>query len=77
MVIWQTIEKRVIAVATWIGRVQSCVILTVFYVVVVAPVALILKACTDPLRLRPARSLWRTARRSASTDRMGWARSQS
>ena len=77
MVMWQKIKTRFVALASWIGRVQSGIILTVCYIVVVAPVALILKLCTDALRLKPARSLWRARRERKPEDRMAWARSQS
>ena len=72
--------KRIVqglkAVAKAIGRVQTWLILTLFYFVVLAPVALIFRCLADPLQLRGStRSGWRT--RTESADRRAWAASQS
>ena len=71
--------KRVVrglkAVAKEIGRVQTWLILTLFYFLLLAPLALIFRCVADPLRLRGAGSPWLAKREPA--DRWSWARSQS
>ncbi len=63
------------ALAKRIGRVQSWIILTVFYFVIVAPIALIFKLCTDPLHLHSNQSsLWHP--RTPPHDRWLWAKAQ-
>ena len=64
-------------VAKAIGRAQTWLILTLFYCVVLAPVAVIFRCAADPLRLRAsARSpSWLT--KTEPADRWRWARSQS
>ncbi len=47
--IWEAWKK----IAFRIGLVQSRVLLTILYFVIVAPFALVVKAFTDPLKLRP------------------------
>ena len=55
----KTFWKGILALAKLIGHVQTWLILTVFYFVILAPVALIFKCIADPLRLRGGSgSLW-------------------
>ena len=75
-----------LAVAKQIGRVQSWLILSAFYFVLIAPMALIYKLASDPLRLRPrlprklgggqgaGRSAW--FERPQPANRLEWAKSQ-
>ena len=64
------------AAAKTIGRAQAWLILTLFYFVVLAPVALIFRCVADPLHLRAsAGSNWLP--KSEPADRWSWARSQS
>ena len=63
------------AVAKAIGRAQTWLILTLFYWLILAPVAIIFRCAADPLRLRGAGSPW-LAKREPS-DRWNWAKAQS
>ena len=63
-------------VAHGIGRVQAWLILTLFYFLIMAPVACIFQRCADPLRLRrKAEPAWKS--RSEPPDRWAWAKAQS
>jgi hypothetical protein len=62
------------AVAKVIGRVQTWILLTAFYIVLLAPVALIFKLLADPLHLRRRPSIW--CKKELPADRMTWARGQ-
>jgi hypothetical protein len=69
------IKEILLTIAKRIGRVQTWIIFTFFYFVVMAPVALIFKLLADPLHLRPRASLWKT--RVPSADPMVWGKAQS
>jgi len=72
----QRLTMMVVALARWIGHVQGWLILTLLYVLVLAPVAVIFKRLADPLRLRKsARPVWHT--KSPPPDRWAWAKEQS
>ena len=71
----QRVWNGVLTMAKRIGRVQAWLILTVFYFVILAPAALIYRLAADPLRLRPARSIWRD--RPTPSDPLAWAKAQS
>jgi len=65
----------VMRLATRIGHLQAWIILTVCYFVLLAPLAVIFKLCTDPLRLRHRHaSMWHP--RTPPGDRWGWAKAQ-
>lgn len=69
--IWQGF----LAFAKRVGQVQAWLLLTVFYVLVLAPVALIFRLSADPLRLRHRGSaIWHT--KPKPDDRWRWARAQ-
>lgn len=56
---WQALTRGLLACAKQIGQVQAWLILTVFYFVILAPVALLFKCLADPLSLRrSSRSIW-------------------
>ena len=58
-----------------VGQFQAALILTLFYFIVLAPVALVFKILADPLRLRNAdRSSWH--RRDLVRDLQAWAKAQ-
>ena len=63
-----------LALAKRIGQVQAWLILTLFYFVVMAPAALLYKLAADPLRLRPARSIWQD--RPTIGNPLVWAKAQ-
>ena len=72
---WKRCWNAVVAVAKRIGQVQAWLILSAFYFVLMAPVALFFKLTSDPLRLRRARgSAWFA--RSQSRDGLEWAKNQ-
>ena len=58
-----------------IGRIQAWLIFTLFYFIILAPVALVFKLLADPLRLRPRASLWTS--RPPPADPIVWGRTQS
>ena len=63
-------------VAHAIGRVQARVVFSLFYVVLLGPVALVLRLVADPLRHRhPRESNWRERAEQAG-DPLGGARRQ-
>ncbi len=62
-------------VAAVIGRIQTWLILTVFYFVIAAPVALVFQLLADPLQLRSPSSIWKS--RSQPPDLWIWAKAQS
>lgn len=59
-----------------IGCVQAWIILTVVYVVIVLPIALVFRLANDPLRLRRRAGTPWTPRPEPPKDRMAWAREQ-
>ena len=68
---WQLLLR----LAKRIGTVQTWLLLTAFYVVVVGPIAAVFRLCRDPLHLRPGPlSIWKT--RSQSKRGMEWGRQQ-
>ena len=72
---WKRIQQGFLAFLKRLGELQAWLILTGFYFIVLAPVALIFKLVADPLRLhRSLRSIWHT--RPQSADRWRWMRSQ-
>jgi len=68
-------KEILLTIAKRIGRVQAWIIFTLFYFVVMAPVALIFKLLADPLRLRCRSSVWKT--RVSPADPMVWGKAQS
>jgi len=73
---WLRVKAALIALGTRIGRVQSWIILTIFYFVMIGPVALLYRLFADPLRMRRGKPVWRP-RPPAPPDPMAWARTQS
>ena len=72
--------KRIVrglqAAAKIIGRAQTWLILTLFYFVILTPVALVFRWLADPLQLRKTpRSSWRA--KTEPPDRWSWAKAQS
>ena len=68
--------QRFAAVMKVIGYAQAWLLLTVFYVLILGPVALIVRWLTDPLRLRTsARPPWQA--KTLPADPWTWAKSQS
>ena len=68
--------RALITLARRIGHVQAWLLLSVCYFLVVGPIALIIKALSDPLRLRQhAGSVWRE--RPQTPDLWIWAKAQS
>ena len=75
MNILRALWRGLLAVAKRIGQFQAWLILTVFYFVIVAPVALIFQLVADPLHLREhAASIWST--RVPPEDPLAWAKEQ-
>jgi hypothetical protein len=69
--LWQVL----LAVAKRIGQVQTWIIFTLFYFVILAPVALIYQLMADPLRLRNGtQPIWR--RRPTVDDPLAWVKEQ-
>ncbi len=68
------LKVALLAAARLIGRVQTWLLLTLCYVVFLAPVALLFKLVADPLTLRRRVNPWR--QKVPPADRMTWARSQ-
>ena len=67
--------EALLAVAKRIGRVQAWMILTLCYVLLVTPVALIFKFVADPLHLRrKSGSIWTSS--SEPVDGLAWAKTQ-
>ena len=59
---WQVVARK-------IGYVQSQIVLTLVYFVVIAPFALAVRLCSDPLQLRGASSWhWLPQTRQAPVD---------
>ena len=69
------LRTLLLTVARRIGRVQAWIIFTLFYFLVMAPVALIFKLLADPLHLRHHSSLWKA--RMPPADPMVWGKAQS
>lgn len=69
--IWAVLLK----VAHRIGRVQAWIIFTLFYFIVMAPAAVVLRLCSDPLHLRRRSSPW-VPHGAAPKDRLAWGRLQ-
>ena len=71
----RTLWQLLLRLAKRIGKVQSWLLLTVFYFVIVGPVAVLFRFCRDPLHLRPGPSaIWKT--RAPSPRRVEWGRQQ-
>jgi len=66
---------RWMALLRTIGNFQAWILLTLFYVVVIAPIGLVFRCAADPLRLRRRGSTWQPFGRHY--DRMEEASSQS
>ncbi len=68
--------KYVLQVARVVGHVQAAILLTLFYFVVLAPVALLSQLMSDPLHLRRSSSgsPWRS--RIQPADWRAWAKAQ-
>lgn len=67
--------NRLLAIAKRLGHVQAWLILTLFYFVILAPVALIYRLAADPLHVRRASgSIWQ--KRPAISNHLAWAKSQ-
>ena len=69
------VKEILLKIAKRIGRVQAWIIFTLFYFVIMAPVALIFRVLADPLRLRSRASLWTS--RAPPADPISWGRAQS
>ena len=71
----KNIWKVVLAITKPIGRFQTWLLLTLFYIVFLAPVAIIFKWCADPLhlRLRKGSNWWP---KTEPPDWLTWARTQ-
>lgn len=70
--LWQWWKR----VAVRVGDYQARIILTLFYFVVFAPFALVVRLATDPLSLKKGRPRgWQLRERDESTS-MEWARRQ-
>ena len=54
---------RWMALLRTIGNVQAWLLLTVFYVLIIAPFGLIFRLAADPLRLRRRSSTWQSLER--------------
>ena len=68
--------RAFITLARRIGHVQAWLLLSICYFLVVGPIALIIKALSDPLRLhRYTGSVWR--KRPQTPDFWIWAKAQS
>ena len=71
----QQVKAFLLKLAKRIGHVQAWIILTLFYLVLLAPLAVVFRLCADPLRLRKTTTpLW--VGRTAPRDRWTWARGQ-
>ena len=69
--LWKVLKR----VATAIGHVQAWLVLTVFYFIILAPIALIFKLVSDPLHLRTrATSIWNA--RAQPPDLRRWVSAQ-
>lgn len=74
-VVLKTVWRFLQLVGYWIGQVQTWLLLTLVYVIAVAPVALLYKLWADPLRLRSSSTpLWHP--RAAPPELQTWAKSQ-
>ncbi|MBI3088396.1 MAG: hypothetical protein HYY91_05905 [Candidatus Omnitrophica bacterium] len=72
---WHTLTQGLLAFAKRVGEVQAWLILTVFYFLILAPVALLFKCAADPLRLRRAPgSIWHP--KPPPRDLRQWAKAQ-
>ena len=69
------IKEIFLTIAKRIGRIQTWLIFTLFYFVVMSPLALLFKCFADPLHLRSRSSLWRS--RVPPADPLGWGKTQS
>lgn len=67
--------QGLLACAKTLGRVQTWLVLTLFYFLLLAPVALIFRCVADPLGLRRRGSPWRP--KQEPPDRWAWAKAQS
>ena len=67
--------ERWMALLRTIGNVQAWILLSVFYVVVIAPIGFIFRFRADPLRLRARGSTWQPFGRQY--DRLDQAKEQS
>ena len=73
--VWRRAGRALKAVARRIGQAQSWLLLTLFYFLFLAPVALVYRCVADPLRLgRRARDPW--CLREPVLDQQRWARIQ-
>ena len=72
----RALGRALMRVLRVIGHVQAWIILTVFYLVLVVPVALIFRLRADPLHLRRREGSAWTPRPALPKDRMAWARQQ-
>lgn len=71
----KTIWGVLLAVAKRIGQVQAWIIFTLFYFVLLAPIALIHQLAADPLRLRKGtQHMWHT--RPTLADPLAWVKEQ-
>ena len=75
MNILRALWRGLLVVAKRIGQIQAWLILTAFYFVIVAPIALIFKLAADPLHLRRhVSSIWTS--RNVPKDLQAWAKEQ-
>jgi len=66
---WKEIWQRWTKIAKVIGEFQSRLILTIFYYLILAPMALCVRIFSDPLRLkRPGRVSWSPVSSSESCN---------
>ena len=68
--------KHVMKVARFVGHIQAAILLTLFYFIVLAPVALLYQLVADPLHLRrSSASAWQS--KPQPLDWWAWAKAQS
>ena len=72
---FRRLGSGLVLVATRIGQAQAWALFTLFYLVILAPVALVFKVVADPLQMKQSnRSIWHTT--TQSRDRRKWANAQ-
>ena len=68
--------KAVLRVARRIGHLQTVVLLTLFYFLILAPVACVYRCCADPLALRRRTKADAWHARMQPADWWAWAKAQ-
>ncbi len=72
----RALGRALMRVLRAIGHVQAWIILTVFYLLFLAPVAIVFRLVADPLRLRRSTGSPWTPRTAPAGDRLARAREQ-